>query len=170
MIRTSPAQSPAFPPRRLRPSLLALVALVLATGPGVDAAEDPPAFSPRDVFELEWASDPRISPDGERVVYVRNFMDVMSDRRRSQLHGGHLASEKQNESSIGICLVGNFDTGWVSRKQRESLIALVLYLMDRCKLDSDDVKTHSQINVVPTRCPGKHFPTGTILKEIKESS
>ncbi|MFT5478287.1 MAG: dipeptidyl aminopeptidase/acylaminoacyl peptidase, partial [Planctomycetota bacterium] len=33
-----------------------------------------------DVFELEYASDPRISPDGSRVVYVRNSKDVMKDR------------------------------------------------------------------------------------------
>lgn len=38
-----------------------------------------------DVFDLEYASDPRISPDGEWVVYVRNFMDVMKDRKRSNL-------------------------------------------------------------------------------------
>jgi len=37
------------------------------------------------VFDLEWISDPRISPDGERVVYVRNFMDVMTDRTLSNL-------------------------------------------------------------------------------------
>ena len=46
---------------------------------------DPSRFRLIDVFELEWASDPRISPDGEAVVYVRNFMDVMHDRRRSNL-------------------------------------------------------------------------------------
>ncbi len=46
---------------------------------------DPGRFRLLDVFELEWASDPRISPDGERIVYARNFMDVMSDRRRSNL-------------------------------------------------------------------------------------
>ena len=38
-----------------------------------------------DVFELEHASDPQISPDGQAVVYVRNFMDIMTDRRRSNL-------------------------------------------------------------------------------------
>jgi acylaminoacyl-peptidase len=38
-----------------------------------------------DVFDLEAASDPQISPDGSRVVYVRSFMDVMKDRRRSNL-------------------------------------------------------------------------------------
>ncbi|NIV48026.1 MAG: S9 family peptidase, partial [Gammaproteobacteria bacterium] len=48
-------------------------------------ASDSPVFQPADVFQLEYASDPRISPDGSRVVYVRNFMDIMSDRRRSNL-------------------------------------------------------------------------------------
>lgn len=38
-----------------------------------------------DVFQLEYASDPQISPDGERVVYVRNSMSVMKDRRQTRL-------------------------------------------------------------------------------------
>src|SRR4051812_37848804 len=42
-------------------------------------------LQPKDVFQLEWASDPQISPDGKRIVYVRNFMDIMKDRRRSNL-------------------------------------------------------------------------------------
>jgi len=33
-----------------------------------------------DVFELEVAADPQISPDGSRIVYVRRSMDIMSDR------------------------------------------------------------------------------------------
>ena len=38
-----------------------------------------------DIFQLEYAADPRISPDGQHIVYVRSFMDIMSDRRRSNL-------------------------------------------------------------------------------------
>ena len=34
-----------------------------------------PLFAPMDVFGLEWASDPQVSPDGAQVVYVRNFFD-----------------------------------------------------------------------------------------------
>jgi dipeptidyl aminopeptidase/acylaminoacyl peptidase len=44
-----------------------------------------PPLRPMDVFELEWASDPQISADGRRIVYVRNFFDVKVDRRRSNL-------------------------------------------------------------------------------------
>jgi acylaminoacyl-peptidase len=38
-----------------------------------------------DVFGLEWAGDPQVSPDGSQVVYVRNFFDVMTDRARTNL-------------------------------------------------------------------------------------
>lgn len=64
---------------------LALLLLV-ATTPFASADElADKTFGLADVFQLEWASDPQISPDGERVVYVRNFMDIMSDKRRSNL-------------------------------------------------------------------------------------
>jgi dipeptidyl aminopeptidase/acylaminoacyl peptidase len=48
-------------------------------------AKDTNAFRPLDVFELEWVTDPRISPDGERIVYVRNAHDIFTDRRRANL-------------------------------------------------------------------------------------
>lgn len=39
----------------------------------------------KDVFDIEFASDPQISPDGSSVVYVRNYYDIMTDRSRSDL-------------------------------------------------------------------------------------
>ena len=38
-----------------------------------------------DIFSMEYVSDPQISPDGTRIIYVRNFKDVMSDRNLSNL-------------------------------------------------------------------------------------
>lgn len=38
-----------------------------------------------DIFNLEYVSDPQISPDGSQVIYVRNFKDVMNDRNLSNL-------------------------------------------------------------------------------------
>ena len=52
---------------------------------GSAAEPDPRRFNSIDVFQLEYAADPRISPDGSQIVYVRNFMDIMTDRRRSNL-------------------------------------------------------------------------------------
>jgi len=48
------------------------------------AAERVP-FGRMDVFELQWVSNPQISPDGRQVVYSRNSMDVMSDSSTSRL-------------------------------------------------------------------------------------
>ncbi|HKE03119.1 MAG TPA: S9 family peptidase [Blastocatellia bacterium] len=39
----------------------------------------------QDVFNVETVSDPQISPDGKRIVYVRQFADIMSDKRLSNL-------------------------------------------------------------------------------------
>ncbi|MEM7582894.1 MAG: S9 family peptidase [Acidobacteriota bacterium] len=63
--------------------LVLILGLAALTLPLTAAPAD--RFQLKDVFELEWASDPQISPDGRQVVYLRNFMDVMSDRRRSNL-------------------------------------------------------------------------------------
>ncbi len=70
-----------MPVRRVSP----LLSWILAAGALLGAEPATDRFALRDVFELEWASDPQISPDGSRVVYVRNFMDVMKDVRRSNL-------------------------------------------------------------------------------------
>lgn len=44
-----------------------------------------PIFEPLDVFQIEHISDPQISPDGQHIVYARNFKDIMTDRNLSNL-------------------------------------------------------------------------------------
>lgn len=65
--------------------LAALTIFVLAAADGAGATPEKRRLELMDVFHLECASDPRVSPDGKRIVYVRQFMDVMKDRRRSNL-------------------------------------------------------------------------------------
>ena len=48
-----------------------------------DAAAD--TFKNTDVFELEIAGDPQISPDGSEVAYTRLSNDIMTDRTRSNI-------------------------------------------------------------------------------------
>ncbi|SFO03485.1 acylaminoacyl-peptidase [Algoriphagus ornithinivorans] len=43
------------------------------------------ALQPLDVFDMEYVTEPSISPDGSKVVYVRNFKDIMTDRDYSNL-------------------------------------------------------------------------------------
>ena len=65
--------------------LLVAAALAVAPSPVAAAAGDRPRLTAMDVFQLELASDPQVSPDGRRIVYVRQFSDVMTDRNQSNL-------------------------------------------------------------------------------------
>ena len=62
-----------------------LLVLSAAPQPQDGAASEPRTFQPLDVFELEWAADPQVSPDGSRVVYVRSRFAVMTDATRTDL-------------------------------------------------------------------------------------
>jgi dipeptidyl aminopeptidase/acylaminoacyl peptidase len=41
-----------------------------------------PPLKPLDVFDLQWASDPQVSPDGRSIAYVRMNFDIKTDRAR----------------------------------------------------------------------------------------
>jgi len=62
------AQTAAHQPR---PSALAL-----------PLASEQARFTAQDLFGLEVASDPQISPDGSKIAYVRQTADIMTDRMR----------------------------------------------------------------------------------------
>lgn len=49
------------------------------------AQEKSDRLMPMDVFHLQYGVDPQISPDGKRIVYARQFSDVMTDKRASNL-------------------------------------------------------------------------------------
>jgi LysM repeat protein len=95
---------------------------------------------------------------------------AVGPRWTRQLDGGHLASEAQNKIALGICLVGNFDEHAPSAQQLQSLRALTEALMVRCRLTPNAVKTHQQINIIHTRCPGTRFPTNSFLASLRASA
>ncbi len=71
-------------------AVFACLAAALAAPVRLPAEQTPapvtsPGFRLGNVFDLEWAADPRISPDGERVVFVRSGFDRMTDRPRHSL-------------------------------------------------------------------------------------
>jgi acylaminoacyl-peptidase len=64
-------------------SILFAAVLLCGVLPGSGAPND--KLSVNDIFDIEIAADPQISPDGKQVVFVRQFADIMEDRRRSNL-------------------------------------------------------------------------------------
>ncbi len=64
---------------KLARASLFCVAFLLVTGANSST------FQPMDVFSLEWADDPQVSPDGKTIAYTRNGFDLMNDRRTSHI-------------------------------------------------------------------------------------
>ena len=58
------------------------VGAALALSSATESAEGGP-LQFADIFSLEIAADPQISPDGEQIVYVRRSNDIMTDRTRN---------------------------------------------------------------------------------------
>jgi dipeptidyl aminopeptidase/acylaminoacyl peptidase len=60
-----------------------LLTLILGLLPVVAVADQ--RLQSADLFDLQYASEVRISPDGERIAYVRSIHDIMCDCVRSNL-------------------------------------------------------------------------------------
>ena len=64
----------------LRSLVLATAAALAISSPTLGADSLSERFEAKHVFELEYATDPRISPDGHTIVYARRSMDKRKDR------------------------------------------------------------------------------------------
>ena len=64
---------------------LPVIFALLLLSPDIALSDDIRPFDRMDVFGLEWVSDPQISPNGKRIAYARNGMDVLSDGKWSRL-------------------------------------------------------------------------------------
>lgn len=73
---------------------MAAVAALLSAGTAIAKEDEAPSkrFTAERVFDMEYATDPQVSPDGKTVVYVRHFMDRMTDKDTGSLWTIDLAS------------------------------------------------------------------------------
>ncbi|KCZ60218.1 hypothetical protein HY30_12175 [Hyphomonas chukchiensis] len=60
---------------------------MLAAGSAVAKEDEAPSrrFTADRVFDMEYATDPQVSPDGKSIVYVRHSMDRMTDKDTGQI-------------------------------------------------------------------------------------
>src|SRR5579862_5511063 len=71
---------------RLYVYALAAAAAFFAVHPSaLQAQESSHKLTVMDEFQIQLPTDPQISPDGKKVVYVRRFADSMTDRRYGNL-------------------------------------------------------------------------------------
>ena len=71
----------------MRISWLGFIASCAAIGPlaATVPTAPTPTFEGKDLFGLQWATDPQIRPDGSTIAYVRNSYEVMTDQARQSI-------------------------------------------------------------------------------------
>ena len=77
-VATPPGRTSARCLRAAAPVLIAAALLASPWSAGAQQALD--VLTAVDVFDLEFVSDPQVSPDGSRVVFVRQWSDAQTDR------------------------------------------------------------------------------------------
>jgi acylaminoacyl-peptidase len=70
---------------KLLMSTLIVGGVFAASATAEDHQDTSRKFSAERVFDIEYAADPQISPDGESIVYVRRSMDKLKDQDRGDL-------------------------------------------------------------------------------------
>lgn len=109
-------------------------------------------------------------PDGQIFV---------GPRWRSQQEGAHCKnaagkffglwrkSGYYNDHGIGICLIGDFDKGRPTAKQRESLARLTAFLCAEAGVSPDHVHGHGEVTG-KTKCPGTHLDVAWLRRSVKQ--
>ncbi len=82
-------------------------------------------------------------------------------RWNGQMVGSHCrengdGSNYWNKYTIGICLIGDFETRPPTKRQMQSLVKLIRFLQHRYDIPNSQIKGHDQVKA--TKCPGKKFP------------
>jgi hypothetical protein len=79
-------------------------------------------------------------------------------RWRQQTQGAHAGNAEYNQHGIGICLVGDFESGGgPSARQLSSLRRLVRFLQVKTGIPTSEVVGHENVPGKTTACPGKNM-------------
>lgn len=140
-----------------------------------------------DTIVIHHSASPNATPQGMRAYHMNvrgwdelgyhfvigngvNYPDgkvFIGERWKEQMHGAHCKtpSNHYNYHGIGICLIGNFQTGHPTHKQLDSLARLVSFLMRECRIPQSNIRTHGGITH-RTECPGRNFSMAALLQRI----
>ena len=93
---------------------------------------------------------------------------VATGRWNLRIWGAHLSAGNidRNFRSIGICLVGNFETADVPDRQYQAAVDLTRDLAERYRIARDRVTLHGHTPGESTGCPGQNFPREQFFRDV----
>ncbi len=129
----------------------------------------------------------RVICERSRKIYQDNFPEYRCDYhfligktgkifkgQPIELPSWHATNYMINLESIGVCFLGNFQTGIMPKAQFDAGVMLVKKLMHRFDIPLKNVLRHKDVisNIThranSTACPGKNFPYISFLSHLNE--
>lgn len=95
------------------------------------------------------------------IELIGDHYETLIGRNPNQI-GAHTIG--QNEQSIGICVVGNYDVDPITDGISDALHNLLAWLMPIFKIDNHEIYGHCEF--APKTCPGKNL--WEWVKEIRK--
>ena len=124
----------------------------------------------KDDKNLSWGAIRKyhIETNGWKDIGYQFGIELINDHyeiligRRPDLIGAHTIG--QNDQSIGICVVGNFDVDPVTEDIKDALQKLLVWLMPLYRISSKEI--HGHCEYAAKTCPGKNLMD--CIKEIRD--
>lgn len=92
------------------------------------------------------------------VERVGDYYEILLGRLPDET-GAHCRERNMNDSSLGVCCVGNFDLAAPPPEQFHKCLNLVRHLMSLYKISADKVLGHGELATYKS-CPGKLWDMG----------
>ena len=83
-------------------------------------------------------------------------MEILVGRQLGE-RGAHTSQDGMNSKSLGICVVGNYDSDLLDERKFKKLVALCGSLMFQFDIPPENVHAHREFATYKS-CPGTRFP------------
>jgi N-acetylmuramoyl-L-alanine amidase len=98
------------------------------------------------------------------IELIGAHYEILMGRMLDEI-GAHCKEGGMNRTSVGICVIGNFDDQRVPYEQMETLVELTKSLMHVFKIPKENVKRHCDFAPYKS-CPGKMFQWSEFIGRI----
>lgn len=122
------------------------------------------------------AGSPRQSVEGVHAYHLRrgwlglgyNIVQddagVWYEGRGLDARGAHALAH--NDTTVGVCLTGNFETDELPPHRYGSLVSMCAALCRRYGLSADDVVGHRELPGAATACPGRYLDVAQLRRDV----
>lgn len=100
------------------------------------------------------------------IVYSDGTVYRGRPENKTGAHAFQDSKHEANSDGIGICIIGNFQTQYMTAEQMDSLVWLIKDIRERY----GKIPVIGHKDVMPTACPGSNFPWAALNRRLEDGT